>query len=88
VNLQPADHLLFFKQFSKMYPSAFTVSGPDGRGGGGQTFTKTFLGQLWMCIQNFTKIRARVWISINPPHINRQTNKQTSVQPFIYIDTS
>jgi len=25
INLQPADHLLFCKQFSKMCPSAFSV---------------------------------------------------------------
>jgi len=39
VNLQPAEHHWFCKQFSKMCPSAFRVSvpqGPDGGGGRGQ----------------------------------------------------
>jgi len=49
-----------------MCPSAFRVSktpGPEGGGGGeggGQTCTKTFLGQVGMCVQNFIKIGARV----------------------------
>jgi len=33
VNLQTAEHFLFCKQFSKMYPSAFRVSGLPGTGG-------------------------------------------------------
>jgi len=32
VNLQPVEHLLFCKQFSKMFPSAFSILGPGGRG--------------------------------------------------------
>jgi len=31
-------------------------------------------------------IGAGVWISICPPRTNRQTKKQTSVRPFLYID--
>jgi len=72
-----------------MCPSAFRVSsppGPGGEGGGDQTWTKTFLGQVGMCVQNFIKIGAGIWISISPPHTNRRTNKQTSVRPFSYID--
>jgi len=38
-----------------------------------------------VCVQNFIKIRAGVWISIRPPHANRQTDKQTSVRPFLYL---
>jgi len=66
-----------------MCPSGFRVSGPPGPGvdgGGGQTFTKTFV----MYVQNFIKIGAGVWISITPSHTNRQTDKQTSVHPFLY----
>jgi len=28
VNLQAAEHLLFYKEFSKMSPSAFSILGP------------------------------------------------------------
>jgi len=35
VNLQPAEHPLLCKQFSKMFPSAFSVLGPPGPGGRG-----------------------------------------------------
>jgi len=83
VNLQPAEHLLFCKQFSKMCPSAFRVSGPPG-GGGCQIYSKTFLGQTAMCVQNFIKIHAGVWISISPLHTNRQTNICTPI--YISID--
>jgi len=38
-----------------------------------------------MCVQNFIKIGAGVWISISPPHTNRRTDKQTYVRPFIYL---
>jgi len=64
-----------------MCPSAFRVSSSPSPGGGGQTCTKTFLGQVGMCAENFIKIGAGVWISISPPH----TNRQTSVRPFLYI---
>jgi len=75
VNMQPAEHLC---------PPGFRVSGHPGPGvgEGDQTWIKTFLEQVGMCMQNFIKIGAGVWISINPPHTNRQTNKQTSVHPF------
>jgi len=36
VNLQPAEHLLFCQQFSKMFPSTFSVLGLPGRRRGGQ----------------------------------------------------
>jgi len=89
VNLQPAEHLLFRKQFSKMFSSAFRVldpPGPDpGGGGGDQTCAKNFLGQVEMFVRNFIKIGAGVWISISPPHTNRQTDKQTPVRPFLYL---
>jgi len=59
--MQPAEHLC---------PSGFRVSGPPGPGGawgGGQTCIQTFPGQVGMCMQNFIKIGAGVWISISPP---------------------
>jgi len=62
----------------KMCSSAFRYSstrGAGGEGAGGQTWTKTFLGQVGMCVQNFIKIGAEVWISLSPPHTNRQTDK-------------
>jgi len=34
--LQLAEHPLLCKQFSKMFPSAFSVLGPPGPGGRGQ----------------------------------------------------
>jgi len=70
----------------KMCPSAFRVSSPPGPGwrGLGQTCTKTFLGQVGMCVQNFIKIGAGVWISISPPHTNTQTNICMPI--FIYIE--
>jgi len=70
-----------------MCPSAFSVLGPQAQGGGGmgQTCSKTLLGQVRMSAQNFIKISAGVWISISPPHTNRQTDKQTSERPFLKI---
>jgi len=70
-----------------MCPSTFKVSSPPGpeEGVGGLTYTKTFLGQVGMCMENFIKIGAGGWISIGPPNTNRQTNKQTSVHPFLNI---
>jgi len=65
-----------------MCPSAFRVSSLPVPGGGGQTCTKTFLGKVGMCVENLIKTGAGVWISISPPHTNRQTNKQTSVRPY------
>jgi len=42
-----------------MCPSAYRASSPasqaGGGGGEGQTGTKTFLGQVGMCVQNFIK---------------------------------
>jgi len=35
VNLQAAEHLLFYKECSKMSPSAFSILGPPGPGGEG-----------------------------------------------------
>jgi len=84
VNLQPAEHIFFYKEFSKMSPSAFSILGPPGPEGRGQTWTKTFLGQVGMCVQNIIKISAGVWISVKPPHTNRPTNICTPI--FIYIE--
>jgi len=70
-----------------MYSSAFKVSGPQGPdegGGGSQTFIKTFLGQVGMCVQIIIKIGAWVWISISRPHTNRHTHIQTNICAPIY----
>jgi len=44
-----------------MCPSAFSVLGSPGLGGGdrgfGQTYTETFLGQMGICVQNFIQIQ-------------------------------
>jgi len=79
LNLQP-----FVSE--KMCSSAYRVSSPPGPGGrgGGPTGTKTFLGQVGMCVQNFIKIGAGVWISISPLHTIRPTNICTPI--FIDID--
>jgi len=83
VTLQPAEHLLFFKQFSKMCPSAYRVScppGPDGGGGRDKTFTKTFLVQLGICVQNFIKIRAGFGFPVaRQIPTDRQTNICTPI---------
>jgi len=42
------------------------------------------LGQEGMCVENFIKIGAGVWISISPPNTNRQTKICTP--SYIYID--
>jgi len=66
VSLQPAKHLLFCKQFSKMCPSALSILGLPGPSqaqgwvGRGQTCTiKTFLIQTRVCVQNFIKVQGR-----------------------------
>jgi len=51
------------KQFSKMCPSA-RVSGPEVGRGHGQNCSKSFLGYVGMCEQNFIKFFAGVRISI------------------------
>jgi len=69
-----------------MCPSAFSILGPQARGdevGGGQTCTKTFLGQVGICVQNFIMIDAGIWISMSPPHTNRQTNKHLYTHFYI-----
>jgi len=53
-----------------MCPSAYRVLGPTGEGVG-QTCTKTFLEQVEMCMQNFIRIVAWVWIFISSPYTNR-----------------
>jgi len=66
-------NLLFCKKY--ICPSAYRVSSPlgPGRGGGlGQTCTKTFLGQVGICVQNFIKIGAGVWISMNKKDARRK----------------
>jgi len=58
-----------------MGPSGFRVSGLPGPGMGGrgdQIWTKTFLGQDGMRVENFIKISAGVWISISPPQTDKQ----------------
>jgi len=86
VYLQPTGHLLFCKQFSKVCPSAFSILGPPGPGGGcgGLTCIKTFFGQVEICVQNFIMIGAGVWISISPPRTNRQTDKHLYAHFYVY----
>jgi len=72
VDLQPAVHLLFCIQFSKMSPSAFSVIGPPGPGGRGPG---SKLHQNLPCQDS----DAGVWISISPPHTNKQTNICTHI---------
>jgi len=74
VNLQHALHILFNKQFTNKFLSAFRVSGSPGVRGQDQNCTKTFLGQVGMCVHNFIKRRTGAWISISPPHANRHTS--------------
>jgi len=72
-----------------MSPSAFSILGPPGlggEGGGDQTWTKTFLGQVGMCVQNFIMIPVQ---GIGFPlalHIptNKQTNKHLYAHFYIY----
>jgi len=45
INLQPAEHLLFCKQFSKLCPSALSVLGPPGPGGRVNPAPKPFMGR-------------------------------------------
>jgi len=35
LSFQPVKHILFYKEFSKMSSSAFSILGPPGPGGGG-----------------------------------------------------
>jgi len=64
--------------------SAFRVSGPPGPGRG-QTYTKIYLGQVGMCLQNFIKIGSGLWISISPLHTNRQRNVHLYAHLYLYI---
>jgi len=49
-SLQPAEHRLLSKHFSKMFPSVFRVlDSPGPRVGWGQNCDKTFLGQVELC---------------------------------------
>jgi len=72
LSLQPSDYLLSCKHFSEKFP--FQAPSPRGRGQV-QNCTKTLLGQVGVCVQNFIKIGAGLWITISHPHTNRQTNK-------------
>jgi len=65
-NLQPEKHLLFCKQFQRCVLQLIGFQAPPRlKGGGGQSCIKTFLGQVEMCLQNFIRIGAWVWISIS-----------------------
>jgi len=74
-------NILFFGiSFQKCFLQllGFQASQAQGVGGRGQTCTKTFLGQVEMCVENFIKIGEGVWISNSPPNTNRQTDKPTN----------
>jgi len=85
VNLQPAAHLLFC---IKCVLKLIGFQAPPGPGGGrerGHIGTKTFLGQVGMCVQNCVKISGGVSISISPPHTNRQTEGQTDKHLYAHF---
>jgi len=68
-----------------MCPSAFRVSSPPGPGGEGagsnlhQNLPGTGGGE-----ENLIKIGAGVWISVSPPHTNRQTDKHLYAHFYIH----
>jgi len=70
VNLQPA---LFCKQFQKCVLQLIGFQAP-----------RLKRGQVGMCLQNFTRIGAWVWVSISPSHTNRQTNKLLYAHFYMY----
>jgi len=77
----------FVSSFKKCFLQLKGFKAPPGPGRGGvrgQTCTKTFLGQVGMCLQNFIKVSVLVWISISPPHTNRQRN--VHLYAHLYID--
>jgi len=89
LSLQPAKHILFYKDFSKMSPSAFSILGPPGPGGAGAGVKPVPKHSLdrWGSV---CKISSRSVQGFGIPlalHIptNRQTDRQTSVRPFLYI---
>jgi len=71
----------------KIVSLSFQAPQAQGDTGQGQNFTKTFLGQVRMYVENFNKIGSGVWISISPPHTNRplfiETLKNLSVTTWI-----
>jgi len=60
----------------------FRPSGPDGRGGRGQTYTKTFFADSWGCGYKILLISVQGFRFPLALHI--PTDKQTSVRPFLY----
>jgi len=76
-NLQPAEHLLFCKHFSKIFHSAFSILGPQVQGGGAGIKPSPWAGG------GVYKISSRSVPGFGFPlalHI-----PVTSVPPFIYI---
>jgi len=61
--------------------------GPGVGGGRGKTCTKTFLGQVGMCVENIIKIVQGFGFPLTH-HIptDGQTNKLISGRPFLYIE--
>jgi len=55
-----------------MCASDLSVLAPQAQGGG-SNLHQTFLGQVGMCLKNFIRLGAGVWISISPPQTNTRT---------------
>jgi len=84
--LQPAEHLLFCKQFLTLFPSAFRVSEGQAQGGAGSKLHQNLPWTGEDVRAKFCQDWCRDVLSINPPHTNNiHTDKQISGQPFICI---
>jgi len=82
VHLQPAEHILFYKEFSKMSPSAFSILGPPQAQGGIKPGPKPSLDRRG-CV---CKISSRLVQGFGfPLTLHKPTDKQTSVHPYLYI---
>jgi len=86
-NLQPAEHILFCKYFSKTLSfsfKSFRLPGPGGSGGRSQNCTKTFLRQVGMCMQILSRSIQGFGFPLALATY-QQTSKHSSLRPFIYI---
>jgi len=77
-------HILFYKEFSKMLSSAFSILGPRGLWRGSNLYQNL----PWIGGDVCAKLHqdwCRVWISISPPHTNRQTDEQTDKHLYAHF---
>jgi len=73
----------FVNSFQKCVLQLLGFQAPEAQGVRGH---RSNLDQnLHFFVQNFIEISAGVWISISPPHTNRQTNKHLFAHLYIYI---